>query len=345
MTFLGILLLPFTIIYTFITRIRNHLYDIGYTRSFQFDTKVIGVGNLKVGGTGKTPMIEYLINLLGDEYEVSTLSRGYKRNSRGFRIAKHGDSAATIGDEPFQMYSKFSKINVAVGEDRVLAIPQILFELPETEIILMDDAFQHRSVRPNLNILLTEFDKPFFSDHVLPSGRLRESRKGASRANVIVVTKCPEQLLEKERDIIIREINKYSHRDNHIFFTTINYGTPLPVFNKNESIGNDLVLVTGIANNQLLKNYLSKSYNIVRQFNFSDHYKYKPGDLAKIAKVAKSLEASVITTEKDMVKLKTNDFENISTGIPVYYIPIDVSFIFDGRAFDTLVKDVLKRPQ
>ncbi|MEQ8576499.1 MAG: tetraacyldisaccharide 4'-kinase, partial [Fulvivirga sp.] len=163
MGFLGVLLLPFTFIYNSVTRFRNYLFDIGFKRSFEFDANVIGVGNLSVGGTGKSPMVEYLIKLLADNYKISTLSRGYGRKTRGFRIANANDSASSIGDEPYQFYNKFKNVNVTVGEERAVAIPHILAEL-EPDVILMDDAFQHRYVKPGLNIMLTDYSRPFYSD-------------------------------------------------------------------------------------------------------------------------------------------------------------------------------------
>ena len=192
MILLRILLFPFSWLYYLITQIRNRLYDRGLKPSVKFELPVICVGNLTVGGTGKTPMIEHLIRLLQNRFKVATLSRGYGRATKGIRIAGPSENASTIGDEPFQFYTKFGKrITVAVGEERALAIPTILQECSDTQIILLDDGFQHRKVSPGFSILLTDYHRPFYNDFLLPSGRLRESRWGAERADVIVVTKCP----------------------------------------------------------------------------------------------------------------------------------------------------------
>lgn len=201
---------PFSILYKWGMQLRNHLYDIEHKAVFRFDTKVISVGNLSMGGTGKTPFVEYILRYLIDKgysNKVATLSRGYGRKSKGFRIATDEDSPKTIGDEPFQMYQKFkNEAVISVGEDRVLAIPSLLYEHPDNEIIVLDDAFQHRSVKPNFSVLLTDYNTLFYNDYVLPSGTLRESRKGAKRADVVVVTKCPVKLGKAEQEIIKQRI-------------------------------------------------------------------------------------------------------------------------------------------
>jgi tetraacyldisaccharide 4'-kinase len=195
MPVLRILLLPVAWLYEGITRLRNWLYDKGYKKSTSFPLPVISVGNLTVGGTGKTPHVEYLVRLLKDQRQLVTLSRGYGRQTKGFLIADEQANAATIGDEPMQFYQKFGhQIKVAVGEKRVPAIEQILRLYPKTEIILLDDAFQHRAVRPCFSILLSDYHRPFYTDFVLPAGRLRESRKGAGRADAVIFSKCPQNL-------------------------------------------------------------------------------------------------------------------------------------------------------
>src|SRR4051812_38727618 len=193
MKIVRLLLYPFAVLYNLVTRLRNHLYDIGHKPAFQFETPVITIGNLNVGGSGKTPMVEYLVELLKKDFKVATLSRGYRRETKGYRTATDSDTVRHIGDEPMQLFRKFGKdINVIVGEDRVFAIPNILHDFPETNVILLDDALQHRSVRARLSILVTEYSHPFYNDFVLPFGRLREARRGASRSDIVVVTKCVE---------------------------------------------------------------------------------------------------------------------------------------------------------
>ncbi|MTI22802.1 tetraacyldisaccharide 4'-kinase, partial [Fulvivirga sp. RKSG066] len=302
MKFLGIVLYPFTLIYDLVTRFRNYLYDIDYKKQFEFDTCVIAVGNLSVGGTGKTPMIEYIIRLLKDKYTITTLSRGYGRKTKGFKMAKVSDSHLTIGDEPKQFYEKFGEISVAVGEERAVAIPFILAENPETNLILLDDAYQHRSVKPQLNILLTDFNRPFFNDYVLPSGRLREARKGANRADIIVVTKCDESLTDDKKNEYRTAISKYSEAP--VFFTTVKYLDPLPV-NESTSLSNNVFLFTGIARHESVSSRIGKAYNLVGEMRFPDHHNYTEADIDKLVNEFDKVSLSdkcLLTTEKDMVK-------------------------------------------
>lgn len=213
-----ILLFPFSALYDAATRLRNHLYDIGTKPVIHFETITVSVGNLAVGGTGKSPMVEYLVRLLKGQYKVATLSRGYGRKTKGFILASEQSTAASIGDEPMQFYRKFgAEVAVAVGEERAIAIPEILFHHSDTEVIILDDAFQHRKVGRDLNILLTAYHSPFFKDHVLPAGRLREARKGAHRADIVVVTKCPPTLDEKDKTSFSQAIREYAQPDVPIF--------------------------------------------------------------------------------------------------------------------------------
>ncbi|HWA32656.1 MAG TPA: tetraacyldisaccharide 4'-kinase, partial [Cyclobacteriaceae bacterium] len=211
MKIVRLLLYPFAALYNLATTVRNYLYDIGHKPSFEFDTPVIAIGNLNVGGSGKTPMVEYLVSLLKEHYKVATLSRGYRRETKGYRIATESDTVRQIGDEPMQLFRKFGKeVNVVVGEDRVLAIPNILQEFPETNVIVLDDALQHRSVRARLSILVTDCAHPFYDDFVLPFGRLRESRRGAKRSDIIVVSKCPGDIVYEKRRAMTQSIQRYA---------------------------------------------------------------------------------------------------------------------------------------
>ncbi|MEQ9168992.1 MAG: tetraacyldisaccharide 4'-kinase [Fulvivirga sp.] len=343
MGFLGVLLLPFTFIYNSATRFRNYLFDIGFKRSFEFDANVIGVGNLSVGGTGKSPMVEYLIKLLADNYKIATLSRGYGRKTRGFRIANANDSASSIGDEPYQFYNKFKNVNVTVGEERAVAIPHILAEL-EPDVILMDDAFQHRYVKPGLNIMLTDYSRPFYSDFVLPSGRLRESRKGARRANIIIVTKCREDITEKEMDVIQKEILVYAPKAE-ICFTSIKYLTPQPVFD-NDKFSNNILLFSGIASNQSLIEHVSTHYQIMDEFYFADHHAYNTKDMNGLEERFRRMpiaDKCLLTTEKDMVKLLDPTLESTAHHLPIFYIPIETYFVRGGKIFDNMVLNSVKQ--
>ncbi len=338
MSFLEIVLYPFSVLYDLTTRVRNYLFDIEYKRSFRFEANVIAVGNLSVGGTGKTPMIEYLIRLLGNDFSIATLSRGYGRKTRGFRIADANDSAKTIGDEPYQFHNKFRDITVTVGEQRAVAIPFILAEKPDTDIILLDDAYQHRYVDPSVNILLTDYARPFFNDCILPSGRLREARKGAKRADIIVVTKCPQELDESEMDRYTVAIKHYNPTAE-IFFSCIQYESPKPIYQETEW-SNNVLLFSGIANDTKLREFLSGQYNLIDSIKFPDHHAYKGRDLENVKtsfESIKSTDKCILTTEKDMVKLLGKDIPEDFKSLPLFYLPIKFSFLKDGKRFDDII--------
>ncbi len=343
MPLIALILSPFTLIYYLISRFRNHLYNIGYKRSFSFETNVIAVGNLSVGGTGKSPMVEYIIRLLSKDNKLATLSRGYGRKTKGFRIANETDNASTLGDEPFQFYLKHKgQVKVTVGEERALAIPEILFEFPETDVILLDDAYQHRSVKPNLNILLTDYNKPLYSDFVLPSGRLREPRSGANRADIIVVTKCPTDLPESSMTEVTKYLSKYKRETTPVFFSAISYHTPRRV---NESLLADwcsnVFLFAGIANPVPLEYYVKKEFNLLGTKYFKDHYDYMPKDIQQLKAQYDDLQEEnkvILTTEKDMVKLLAEHLKPEITKIPIFYLPIESYFLKNGHIFDGIIK-------
>jgi tetraacyldisaccharide 4'-kinase len=335
---LRLLLFPFSIIYDLITRTRNHLYNIGHKASFRFDVPVISVGNLNAGGSGKTPMTEYIIRLLSTNYKLATLSRGYKRRSKGFRIANSDDNASTIGDEPYQMFLKFgNNVVVTVGEDRAYAIPNILQDHEDLGAILLDDAFQHRAVNPSLSILLTDYNRPFTRDYVLPAGNLRESRKGASRADIVVVTKCPSQKLNTEA--LADDIRKYAG-DKPVFFTTLKY-RDLVSFGSLSKPSGKIVVVTGIANPDPLYDHLKQHFEILKHFRYADHHPFTESEIMDIHyEVQQISDACIVTTEKDMVRLRST-----ATVVkhPWFYIPIEVEFLKNGSEFDALVARQLKR--
>ncbi len=320
---------------------RNHLYDIEYKPVFRFDTRVISVGNLSMGGTGKTPFVEYLLRfLISKNYEnkISTLSRGYGRKTSGFRIANKNDDPKSIGDEPFQIYKKFeNKAHVTVGEDRVLAIPSILQDFPENEIIILDDAFQHRSVKPNLSILLTDYSSLFYKDYVLPSGTLREGRSGVKRAEVVVVTKCPKDISLKEKNEIRVKINSYTK--NEVFFTSINYERPIPSVG-DKGLGNKVILVTGIAHAHHFKEFLLREgVEILRHFDFADHHHFSVKEIQEIESLAEQENATIITTEKDWVRLISMPELSTSFRTRLFYVPIMVQFLDDEESFHRILED------
>lgn len=344
MSVLKLLLWPFAVIYDVVMTVRNKLYDLKLKPSVSFEIPVIGVGNLAVGGTGKTPMVEYLIRLLGDQKKLATLSRGYGRNTKGFLLADASATARTLGDEPFQLYSKYgNEVVVAVGEERALAIPQILDQHPEVEAVLLDDAFQHRKVRPGFSVLLSEYRKPFFKDHVLPFGRLREGPEGANRADVIVITKCPHTLSENEMMKMMHEVHVFTQKP--VFFSTIRYGEPVPVFDKTLSLQREVILLTGIANADPLKDYVEKNFTLVQHVEYRDHHVYTKHNVMKLAELAgkQKGQVSILTTEKDRVKLISRELSKEAQQLPIFYLPIEMIFIRNGKDFDVLVKDFINR--
>ncbi len=341
MKFFKWLLFPFAVLYDMITRLRNHLFNIGHFKSFEFQTNVISVGNLSVGGTGKTPMVEYLIRLLRDSYQTATLSRGYGRKTKGFLKGEIGDTKVSdIGDESFQYLLKYGhQTDVFVGEERVWAIPGILYEKPSTEIILLDDAYQHRSVKPSLSIVLTRYDQLFYEDYLLPYGRLRERRKGIERADAIVVTKCPKQL---DQHKVVQNIKQYNIHNRPVFFTSVKYGE-LVSFNAETPLLNSkmkVVLVSGIANADDFESYCLQNYDIIDHLRFGDHHHYRITDIDKIKSFMVEEEVIFITTEKDFVKLR--EFEKELGDLPFYYLPIEIVFKDNKSEFDELVKKSIK---
>lgn len=339
---LRILLFPLAVLYRLITSVRNKLYDLRMRPSVAFEVPVICVGNLTVGGTGKTPMIEHLIRLCSRKYQVATLSRGYGRNTKGFRLASADDTANTIGDEPLQFFRKFNdKITVAVGEDRAFSIPAILQEKESVDLILLDDGFQHRSVRPHFSIVLSEYYRPFYKDFLLPAGHLRESRKGIGRAQVVVVTKCPSDLQEDEMIKIEHAIRKYA--DLPVFFSKIHYGE-LIAFGASQQASRDVILVTGIGNSKPLLDYAAQSFKVLSHLKFPDHYAYTLADLNKLQQeLDKFPGSSLVTTEKDWVKLTDPELKLITEKLPFFYLPIEIDFLKSGEDFDAMVISAIQQ--
>jgi tetraacyldisaccharide 4'-kinase len=320
---LKILLYPLALIYALVVRLRNHLYNIGYKKEVSFQVMTIGVGNLVMGGSGKTPMTEYLIRLLKDQFKIAVLSRGYGRQSTGVKLLADSDTVRQVGDEPMQMFRKFnSEVTVAVGENRLLAIPQILNERPETDLVILDDVYQHRKVKPAINLLLTTHESPFYFDFIFPAGWLREPRHGARRADAIIVTKCPRNLDKDSMALMRTSIAKYSKAP--VFFTALQYEEPQP-FGQPGTITGPVVLVSAIANNYLFKNYCAKRFDIARHFAFEDHHFCTEAELRDIIAYAKARNACIITTEKDMVKLR--EHPDLMAQTPWFYMPVQIVFL------------------
>jgi len=318
-------------LYSAVLFIRNKLFDYNYLKSSSFNFPIICVGNLAVGGTGKTPMVEYLLRILKNDYAIATLSRGYKRKTKGFGIADENTTALDIGDEPMQFHLKFPTVTVAVGEERLVAIPQLLHERPFTKVIILDDAFQHRQVKAGLNILLTDYANLYTRDFLLPAGDLRDLKKSSKRADIIIISKCKHNLSEEERELIIKELKPLNHQQ--IFFTEIFYTHPYHLFTKKEtdlSLSTDILLVCGIANPKPLKDFLTGHVHTYDMLRYPDHHIFNSDDLAEIKKQfnkSQSLNKIILTTEKDGVRLKK--FETDLKDFPLYVLPIQHSFMFN----------------
>ncbi|MFY7898883.1 MAG: tetraacyldisaccharide 4'-kinase [Chitinophagaceae bacterium] len=337
LTSFRLVLLPFALIYGLVIIIRNWLYNKQYFQSATFNFPIICVGNLAVGGTGKSPMVEYLLELLQHDFRIATLSRGYKRKTKGFVIANTQTTALDIGDEPMQFHKKFPDVTVAVGEERLVAIPQLLQEKPNLEAIILDDAFQHRAVKAGLNILLTEYSNLYTHDFFLPTGDLRDEWASAKRSDIIVVTKCPSDLSIAKKDTIIKDLKPLPHQT--IYFTTIQYNTPYHIYHqhkRNITTTDEVLLVCGIANPAPLKAFLLQNAATYYQKNYNDHHIFTIDDLEEIKEKFNEIDAKekfIVTTEKDAVRL--TKFTEQLQDLPLYVLPIKHQFLFDqGLAFN-----------
>lgn len=328
---------PLTLLYSILVKIRNWLYDRGLSRSTYFDANVIGVGNLAIGGTGKSPMVEYLIrHYAAKEFRVNTLSRGYGRKTHGFRIASPEDTALTLGDEPYMYHSKFDdQICVAVAEDRELAIPQLLGS-GGPEVVLMDDGFQHRRVQPSVSMVLTTFDNPFYEDFLLPAGRLREHREGVRRADFVMVTKCPARMSESDQVRIKERISSYTAAS--VFFSTVEYLEPVSFVANDLALNHRVVAISGMADAVPFEQFVKTQYDLVLSHSYRDHYRYQEQDVRDIIEELGE-DISLLVTEKDMVKLKT--FKGLHR-YSCYYLPIRIKFLKDEALFLSLLDSKLK---
>jgi len=351
----NIFLYPVSLLYGLITGIRNFMYNTGIISSVEFPVPVICVGNITVGGTGKTPHTEYITALLKENFKVATLSRGYKRKTHDFRLASENSGVSDIGDEPMQIYRKFPDIVVAVDKNRVNGVKKILETNPQVEVIILDDAFQHRRITPGFSILLSDFERPLRSDHMLPYGNLRESKENMRRADIILITKSPENLSPIQRRIIVKELNKAPYQN--LYFTSLSYLSPLPVFagegaaetipDLSRLAGSGVVLVTGIANPGPLKEHIMNLSTELIHLSFPDHYNFKEKDLVSISDAYNKLTSPIkylITTEKDAVRLR--EFVNIAEHLKqaFYYIPVGIFFLNDDKTeFDNIIVDYVRK--
>ncbi len=340
-----ILLLPFALVYWFIIFLRNGLYNKKVFKSASFGLPLICVGNLSVGGTGKSPMVEWLVENFKNKFKLATLSRGYKRKTKGYTLANENSTALEIGDEPMQFYLKFPEVPVAVGEQRLEAIRQLLQDKPGTQAIILDDAFQHRALKAGLNILLTDYSNLFTRDFFLPTGDLRDLKSSYKRAEIIVVTKCPPDLSEEEKQKIVKEIRPLPQQ--HIFFTAIEYGQPYHIATKktlNMHERQEVLLVSGIADPRPLKKLLEEQSKAYYMMHFPDHYIFTIDDLKEIKKRFERIETKnkiILSTEKDAVRLIK--FNNEVGDLPLYIIPVKHQFLFhDAERFNGIVSNFVQ---
>jgi tetraacyldisaccharide 4'-kinase len=334
MKFPRILLYPFSVLFGIITRIRNWMFDAGLIRTYSPPLPVICIGNLSVGGTGKTPHTEYLIRLLKDQFKLSVLSRGYGRKSTGFAYVNASSSAREAGDEPLQIKNKFGKeVLVGVDEVREHGIRKILAEHSDTEIILLDDAFQHRRVKAGLNIVLSDYSSPFYDDYLLPAGNLREARSGTKRADVVIFTKCPPRLEEEEKKKVRNRLPGKS-----VFFSSIHYAPIRSMKDNRESslpAGlSGILLFSGIANNKPLKARLEGQTTQLRVCEFPDHRNFSEADIQKMKTSFESMSEKnniIVTSEKDTMRLRSPQIQKLIEKLPLYYVPISIEFSEDER--------------
>jgi tetraacyldisaccharide 4'-kinase len=330
------------VIYHLITAIRNLFYDREIFKSTAFEIPIISVGNLSVGGSGKSPMVMYLADLLSKHYRTGVLSRGYGRITKGYGIVNYESNYKTAGDEAMQLFERFkNRFVIGVSEDRVFGARKIISEM-DLETLILDDAFQHRAINPDFNILMTDYNNPYFKDFLLPAGDLRESRAGANRAQIIMVSKCPDHLTEEKKQFFISRIRPQNGQK--VFFSSISYDEN--VYSKEKSLPDnnlnyyDILLVTGIANPKPLTEHLSKYSQKVKHLKFKDHHQFSESDIKNILDEYKKLGdyKMILTTEKDYVRLKT--FDQIRK--LVYYWPINVN-IDKKEEFNQIILDYVKK--
>jgi tetraacyldisaccharide 4'-kinase len=318
---MNFLLYPLSLIYELYTSFRNFLFDLGIIDSIEYKIPTIGIGNLSTGGTGKSIVVDYIIGKFKNKNKITTLSRGYNRNSKGFIQASNMSTAYEIGDEPFQFYSKYPEINVVVCEDRRKGMNIILKNLPDTDLCIWDDVFQHRFVKPGLMILTTTFQYPFYKDKILPIGNLRENISSAKRADLIVVTKCPDNLSQKDKVSFLESLNPNDNQK--VFFSSLTYMQKIKSDSEEVDIdvleNVDFILVTGIADSSYLVNFLKNKALKFKHLKYSDHYNFNKSSINKI--IGLSLNKIILTTEKDFGRLrpKINNRD-------IYYIEVGLKF-------------------
>ncbi len=352
MKLLRLFLLPFSVIYGMVISVRNFLFDKGLLKQQSYNFPVIVLGNLCIGGTGKTPHTEYLIKLLKNSYKIAVVSRGYGRKTSDYILAtSENTNSLFIGDEPAQIKNKFPEITLAVDAKRVEGINKTLSQFPETEVFILDDAFQHRYVKPGLALLLTSYENLYCDDYLLPSGNLRECKSGANRADAIIVTKCPSILSPLDRRFILDKIKPKYHQK--VFFSYMKYGNFIPInatqalfskeyyFQRNYSI----LLFTGIANPEPLEYYIESNAKKVYKHRFADHHYFTVSEIQRIKEFFQEIPSEnkiILTTEKDKMRLMLPEIQNIIAELPVFYLPLEICFHEskqDEVSFDQFIKN------
>ena len=339
-------LLPLSWLYGLGVGIRNTLFDLGILKSRSFDVPVISVGNITVGGSGKTPHVEYLIRLLHNKYRVAVLSRGYKRKTKGYILADENSTMSDIGDEPYQMHSKFKNVSIAVDRNRCNGIERLTNDEPtkDTDVILLDDAYQHRYVKPGINILLVDYHRLIIYDKLLPAGRLRESKEGKTRADIVIVTKCPKDLKPMSFRVLSRAMDLFPYQQ--LYFTCLKYGDLHALFNDSKRPLKDIkpnehtLLVTGIASPEQMVEDLSPYCKNITSLKFSDHHQFNADDVEKINSTFAMMQTPrlIITTEKDATRLE--NIEGLSEEVKnsIYTLPVEVQVMLDQQEkFDEVI--------
>ncbi|WP_300670152.1 tetraacyldisaccharide 4'-kinase [Soonwooa sp.] len=335
-------LYPFSLGYHLGTSIRNRMYDWGLFSSKRFKTPIIGVGNLSVGGSGKSPMVMYLAAYLSKHYRTGVLSRGYGRMTKGYNVVNYESNYKTVGDEPMQLFERFkNRFVIGVCEDRVFGAKKLIDDM-DLNVLVLDDSFQHRAIKPGLNILLTVYNDPYFKDFILPAGDLRESRRGAKRADIIMVTKCPDDLTEEKKQYCISRIKPQHYQK--VFFSSIEYDENIMSIDKYMPVKNldyyDVLLITGIANPTQIVKEVGKYSKRVKHLKYKDHHNFSDDDIKKIVAEYKKLGEYkiILTTEKDYVRLKTFDYLREK----IFYWPINVE-IDNQEAFNQIINDYVRK--
>ncbi len=333
MLLLKILLFPVSILFLCITVLRNKLYDWGVLASTKHTIQVVSIGNIRVGGSGKTPMVSYLANQFKTKVSVGLLSRGYGRLTKGFQWVDQQCSSDQVGDEMLMLKGHLGdEVIAAVCEDRNLGARKIIEK--GAELIFLDDAFQHRAISRNLDLLLSDFRRPFFGDWLMPSGRLRESRFSARRADALIVTNCPEVFSKEDADHLKKQFRPYLVEGCAVFFASLKADEPIPLFDNDQSIDSGVVLVSGIANPGNFEISVNKNFGFEEHFRFPDHYAYTLPDIQKIIAVLNRENLSLLTTEKDAVKLAR--FKELES-FPCFYLPVQLKFHDFGTNFDSWI--------